>query len=1511
MTEFSAVLELSKLTHSQGIKLKGIGWPALSSGGDFNGDGIGDLAVGQVGGGQTYVLFGHHGNFAASIDLGTLDGTNGFQLAGVSAGDLSGCSVSLAGDVNGDGFDDIIIGARYADPNGISNAGQTYVVFGHAGPFPATFNLADLDGTNGFSINGDFDSDFSGAAVSVAGDINGDGFSDIIIGAPNAYRNGQIAHGGSYVVFGSGAGFGADVDLGALDGSDGFFLEFTDYFGEQGLAVSTAGDINGDGFDDLMVSGRTASFLLFGKAGGFDATVDLAALDGSDGFRMQGNLSLATAGDVNADGFADFIVGSQGDEKSYLVFGASSGFAPTLDLTNLGSEGSRFLSAGYAVSSAGDVNGDGFDDLLVGSPHSPIDGKYDAGFAYVIFGGRSLPATIRPSDLDGDNGFVIKGIHAFDRIGISLTSADLNADGFSDIVIGSFNDPSYVIYGHRADTAVTRVGTALSNTINGGRGNDSLSGLGGRDTLIGWEGSDLIRGGSGADVIRGGTGNDVIDGGTGADKMNGESGIDTLSYLYSIGGVTINLATNTASGGDAAGDTFSKVENIIGSELADTLAGNSVANQIEGSGGADTLDGAGGRDTLSYALSGTGVVVDLATSVASGGDANGDAISNFENILGSASSDSLTGDGNDNRIEGGRGADTLTGAGGADTLSYFSSQAGVTVNLLTGDVSGGDAQGDIISGFENIQGSALADRLKGTSLANGISGLAGDDLIEGGGAGDKLAGGEGVDTLSYRTSSGGVTVNIATNNADGGNAAGDVISGFENILGSALSDSLAGNASANIIEGGAGGDTLAGAAGSDTLSYAHSGSGVSIDLATRLTTGGDAAGDVISDFENMIGSKFGDRLIGNSQANVILGGNGNDWISGGGGGDNLAGGLGLDTVSYLGSSKGVVVNLTTNTASGGHADGDLISGFENIQGSELSDILTGSTAANRIAGGAGGDMIEGGNGADALIGGGGIDTLSYDTSRAGVSIDLGSNLANGGDAAGDKISGFENIIGSAFSDTLKGGSSANFLEGGKGADILDGRGGIDTISYEHSKFGVTVNLKTGLGGPGALGNSGDAVGDIITNVEHVIGSRWNDGIFGDNGDNTIEGGKGSDTLRGGNGNDTLSYAHSTKGVSVMLFGYKVWGGDASGDIISEFENLIGSDFNDFLSAAFYGSTLDGRLGDDRFQMSGFSDTIYGGAGMDTLDYSTSEEAVSVNLSTKSAHGGDAEGDIFTSIENVIGSDYGSNLVGSAVANILTGGSRIDYLEGRGGDDKLAGKDGTDVLDGGAGADILLGGAGDDTATYAHSSGGVTVDLAKEAGHGGDAEGDILLKIENVSGSRFQDDISGNGASNNLDGGAGNDDLDGASGDDVLMGEEGSDTLVGGAGFDQLHGGAGNDRLSGGLGSDLLTGDVGRDVFVFAKAGESPPSEADAIADFVHGTDLIDLSSIDARSGTPSDDDFAFGGYKAGLIANGITISESGSYTLIRIDVNGDTNAAEMIIALKGVGIGLTASDFEL
>src|SRR4028118_1126721 len=157
-----------------------------------------------------------------TFNLWDLNGSNGFAINGITAVDLSGSSVSNAGDVNGDGFDDLIIGARLADPNGITNAGQSYVVFGSNSGFSASFNLSTLDGSNGFAINGIATYDLSGFSVSSAGDVNGDGFDDLIIGAIIADPNGISAAGQSYVVFGSNSGFGAGLDLSALNGSNGF-----------------------------------------------------------------------------------------------------------------------------------------------------------------------------------------------------------------------------------------------------------------------------------------------------------------------------------------------------------------------------------------------------------------------------------------------------------------------------------------------------------------------------------------------------------------------------------------------------------------------------------------------------------------------------------------------------------------------------------------------------------------------------------------------------------------------------------------------------------------------------------------------------------------------------------------------------------------------------------------------------------------------------------------------------------------------------------------------------------------------------------------------------------------------------------------------------------------------------------------------------------------------------------------------------------------------------------------
>ncbi|MEM6404334.1 MAG: hypothetical protein AAF757_29615, partial [Cyanobacteria bacterium P01_D01_bin.116] len=197
--------------------------------------------------------------FPSEFNLSQLDGSNGFVINGIDRGDNSGGSVSSAGDINGDGVDDLIIGARYADPNGNSNAGESYVVFGSSNGFTQSLDLSSLDGSNGFVINGIDRDDLSGHSVSSAGDINGDGVDDLIIGARLASPNGNTSAGESYVVFGSSNGFTQSLDLSSLDGSNGFVINGIDIADFSGDSASSAGDINGDGVDDLIIGAPFAA----------------------------------------------------------------------------------------------------------------------------------------------------------------------------------------------------------------------------------------------------------------------------------------------------------------------------------------------------------------------------------------------------------------------------------------------------------------------------------------------------------------------------------------------------------------------------------------------------------------------------------------------------------------------------------------------------------------------------------------------------------------------------------------------------------------------------------------------------------------------------------------------------------------------------------------------------------------------------------------------------------------------------------------------------------------------------------------------------------------------------------------------------------------------------------------------------------------------------------------------------------------------------------------------------
>lgn len=457
----------------------------VSAAGDINGDGIHDLVIGlpsdNVFAGRTCVVFGRTSGFPASFSLTLLDGSNGFCLEGVSERDDSGIAVSDAGDINGDGIDDLIIGATRADPNGVESAGSSYVLFGRTTGFTANIALSALDGSTGFRLDGIAADERSGGSVSAAGDVNGDGIGDVIIGANGSDTNGTDS-GSSYVVFGNTTGFPAVFPMNTLNGATGFRLDGA-ASDASGRSVASAGDVNGDGIDDLIIGAPNASaasgrsYVLFGRAaGGFASLIQLSSLDGSNGFRLDGvaagdvsGVSVACAGDVNGDAIDDLIIGALGASpngvasgSSYVVFGTDAVFPASIPLSSLdGNNGFRLDGiaandqSGRSVSTTGDLNGDGIDDLIVGAHQASPEGSGNAGSSYVVYGRRTgFPSIIPLSGLDGSSGFRLDGAMFADFSGRSVSSAgDVNSDGLDDLIIGApFARPigsSYVVYGAR------------------------------------------------------------------------------------------------------------------------------------------------------------------------------------------------------------------------------------------------------------------------------------------------------------------------------------------------------------------------------------------------------------------------------------------------------------------------------------------------------------------------------------------------------------------------------------------------------------------------------------------------------------------------------------------------------------------------------------------------------------------------------------------------------------------------------------------------------------------------------------------------------------------------------------------------------------------------------------------------------------------------------------------------------------------------------------------------------
>ncbi len=417
------VIDLGFLTTPQGFIIQGdaasdrAGY-SVSSAGDVNGDGIDDLIVGAPGGddggsgaGEAYVIYGKAGSTRTVLDLTGLAASDGFLIQGDEASDFAGYSVSAAGDVNGDGIDDLIVGAPRGDDGG-SQAGEAYVIYGKAGSTRTVLDLTGLAASDGFVIQGDAARDYAGRSVSSAGDMNGDGIDDLIVGAPEGDDGGSQA-GEAYVIYGVAGSTRTVLDLTGLAASDGFVIQgdaASDYAGRR---VSSAGDVNGDGIDDLIVGAPRGddggfaageAYVIYGKVGSTRTVLDLAGLAASDGFVIQGDevsdlagWSVSSAGDVNGDGIDDLIVGAPfGDDggsgagEAYVIYGVAGSTRTVLDLTGLAASNGFLIQgdaakdyAGRSVSSAGDVNGDGIDDLIVGAPYGD-DGGDRAGEAYVI-----------------------------------------------------------------------------------------------------------------------------------------------------------------------------------------------------------------------------------------------------------------------------------------------------------------------------------------------------------------------------------------------------------------------------------------------------------------------------------------------------------------------------------------------------------------------------------------------------------------------------------------------------------------------------------------------------------------------------------------------------------------------------------------------------------------------------------------------------------------------------------------------------------------------------------------------------------------------------------------------------------------------------------------------------------------------------------------------------------------------------------------------------------------------
>ncbi|EJL37352.1 Peptidase M10 serralysin like protein [Caulobacter sp. AP07] len=1163
-------------------------------------------------------------------------------------------------------------------------------------------------------------------------------------------------------------------------------------------------------------SGEVASYT-FADAGTYYLEVGDRASDGAGGFTVQ-PLTLTSRTYTLDVSISDHAV-----TPVTLVGSTLNGEDGNDVLT--GSKGPDTLNGG-----AGD------DRLISGGGGDTIDGG--AGSNVAVFAGARSAFTITYGDtisvsrVDG-----VSTVTHVDRLEFSDITIKLGGAG-----------------------AAHMVGTPGADTLTGTPDHDTIEGLAGDDILAGLGGDDTLEGGDGADTLRGGAG---------ADNLYGGLGFDTAVYDDPAGGggLLIDMVYATASTGDATGDVFVNIEQVIGTSGADSIRGTDGAETLSGLGGDDALVGRRGADALiggdgydtAYYYDFTGnAIIDMLNPGASKGEAAGDTFSSIERVIavgnasfsffGTAATETFVGSTANDFFVGRGGGDTFIGGAGNDTVTFdaLPGGGGLTINLADSSLSTGDAANVTLIDIQIVVGSAGGDTFRGTSGADpDLQGAGGDDIFYGSAGADLMRGDAGTDTLYY-ASTAGVARTIAdmySGAANTGQAAGDVILSMERMialddgdfsfLGDGFANTLSGLGGADQFTGRGGNDVIDGGDGDDIAFFSGARAGYTITTTNGVTTvsGGSDGTDTLTHVERL---QFSDAIVVLDAPPPVTGTPGPDTLNGTSSANIIDGLAGDDIIHGLG-------------------------GDDTLYGNDGQDAVYGDAGADILYGDAGDDQLFGGTEGDTLFGGAGFDTANYQAlpGGGGLLIDMLYGAYGTGEAQGDSFQSIERVIGTTGDDSIRGTNYAETLVGGDGDDQLIGKLGADTLIggagfdialYFGTSFVPTVidMLNPGLG-------TFEGAGDTYQGIEAVMGlGAFNFSFFGTTGTETLIGSDGADTFNGrgggdtfigGAGDDTINFNAPAGGGGLIidLANSQLSTGDAFGVTMIGIETIVATSGADVMRGTTGVETLSGGDGDDDLSGAGGADDLIGGDGFDTASYHSTVGLARtvIDIRNSGLGTGEGAGDSFNSIERVMARDDGDFTFRGGIGSFY----RILFV-GAGGQDLFYAQGAKDTFDGGAGIDTvhfetLLPGS-------PANGGGLRIDMMSPTASNGVALGVTLLNIEGVVSTVGHDQVFGDNAANTLDGSLGNDELTGRGGADFLVGGDGFDIAL----YDTLPGG-------GGLTIDMLvpgiaTGDALGDTFDSVERIQAT-SGADIVLGSVWGDQLFGGDGDDILAGRQGDD----------------------------------------------------------